>query len=205
MTVQGARSKAITNAANTLLSYGGMELSSEDVAWLAEDVREDVAVERRKALIESAVRGFIRAACDGYLFAPESEIKARFGRSIAENYPDGTKEFLGFARTYWSFRTVADHLYPDVSGSARVLSGVDANIAPLFFPTPGPAVIDPAVREETQRRILQWAGATFDIEEFIRGNPILIRDRQAGRSGCAGSLVFVIAGSLLAGVRSLRG
>ena len=38
-------------------------------------------------------------------------------------------------------------------------------------------MINPKLRERDQRKILQELGIPIDIDEFIRNNPILIRDR----------------------------
>ncbi len=77
--------------------------------------------------------------------------------------------------------------------ATRSFSKVEATIGALFFPTPGPITIDPAKREAAQREILTASGAPINIQEFISRNPILLRDKAAGRAGCLGSVVFALA------------
>lgn len=62
---------------------------------------------------------------------------------------------------------------------AHLLGELEHVIGPVFFPFPGPRKIAPSKREETQRELIEISGADIDIEEFMRGNPILIRDRKS--------------------------
>lgn len=73
------------------------------------------------------------------------------------------------------------------------MAALEEQVASVFFPTPGPIRIDHEHREATQREILAEYEVPMDVEAFMAGNPILIRDRQSGRSGCAGSVVGLAA------------
>ncbi len=99
---------------------------------------------------------------------------------MEENYPEASKSFIKFARTYWTFQI---HLLEDLTGSSNYLAysylaSLHAIIASVFFPMPGPATIPSNKREKDQREVLK--DFDIDIEDFIKGNPILIRDRQRG-------------------------
>ena len=85
------------------------------------------------------------------------------------------------------------------SPAAGLLSQVERVIGPLFFPMPGP-IIAPDRRERDQRSMIEWSGALIDVDEFQRGNAILIRDRSARRGGCMGAVVLLFAGATGAGM-----
>jgi hypothetical protein len=94
--------------------------------------------------------------------------------------------------SYWTLKVwVVDHRGP-FTVAAFLLHGLEEQIASVFFPTPGPAKIQARMREETQRQLLAEHGVQIDVEDFIAGNPILLRDRKAASSGCAASVVLLV-------------
>jgi hypothetical protein len=145
-----------------------MSLSESDLDLLLKQEVELTTHQRNRLveIIEAAQEGLFGQR--GYAFTPPERIRERFGRTLPQNYPEASP-YVGTA-----LRTV--------------LETVEQQTASLFFPTPGPVRIPAAHREQTQRQILSASGAwsVAEIEEFIRGNPILIRDRQAARKGCLG-------------------
>ena len=73
---------------------------------------------------------------------------------------------------------------------------LEQDIGPVFFPFPGSHKIAPSKREKFQRKLIKMSEANIDIEEFIKGNSILIRDRASG-TGYLGKIIFwVLIGML---------
>jgi hypothetical protein len=144
---------------------------------------KNLSDEQKKSLgkfYDNLTRGYILLAIKGYEFSKVDRVEEKFGSTIEENYPEASKSFIKFARTYWTFQT---HLLEDLTGSSNYLAylylaNLHAIIASIFFPMPGPATIPSNKREKDQREILK--DFDMDIEDFIKGNPILIRDRQSG-------------------------
>jgi hypothetical protein len=167
-----------------------MSLSESDLDLLLKQEVELTTHQRNRLveIIEAAQEGLFGQR--GYAFTPPERIRERFGRTLPQNYPEASPAFLHFATSYWTFKLVALAYDEAYVGTAlrTVLETVEQQTASLFFPTPGPVRIPAAHREQTQRQILSASGAwsVAEIEEFIRGNPILIRDRQAARKGCLG-------------------
>ncbi len=181
-------------AARQLASHSGRPLVREDEKLLlshSEDISESEMHELRKSgrwqeVYNALYGGFFKCAAEGYAFIPEDSIRATYGRTLKENYPEASPAFLRFATTYWTFKEVA--LDPALVGSKTFLAafsaGLEQTIAGAFFPTPGPVRIPVEQRESGQRAILEEWGGGIDIEDFMRGNPILIRDRLAQSKGC---------------------
>jgi len=141
-------------------------------------------------------RGFFHLGAHGYEYVDSDQIKRKFGRTLRENYPEANETFLAFATSYWTFKLWVQELVAsddDVPISVDMLPAAEQLVASVFFPTPGPAKIDPSQREQTQREILAEYEVPIDVEAFIAGNPILIRDRQRSSSGCAGSVIGLAA------------
>ena len=90
---------------------------------------------------------------------------------------------MKFAKTYWTLRALTMDLMKNDEEwiGAHLLLKLEQDIGPVFFPFPGAVTIAPSIREKTQRELIQESGAKIDLEEFIRGNPILIRDRKQKR------------------------
>ncbi|MFQ5790544.1 MAG: hypothetical protein ACE5JI_08735 [Acidobacteriota bacterium] len=157
----------------------------------AGDLREQDK-RRSETIMQALSRGFIALASEGYEFLPVSRIREAFGKSLEENYPEANAVFLSFATTYWTFKLWLGDVQADFSGTpiaAGLLGALEEQVAALFFPTPGPTRMSPSLRESTQRETLLRYGARFDIDEFMRGNPILKRD-LAARRGCLGALLL---------------
>lgn len=158
---------------------------------------------RNGQIFDAMIAGFMVSASKGEMFVSEENITRELGKPIAQNYPEASATFLKFAKTYWSLRVLVSQLHRGEDGlisfiGGRLLGALEGEIGPLFFPFPGPNKVPPAEREQVQREVLSGFvnfsdDINIDIEDFIRGNPILIRDRQGARSG-GGCLGFVIAG-----------
>ena len=148
----------------------------------------------------SLMSGLLRLAADGYEFVPASRIQERFGKTLRANYPEATPAFLRFATGYWTLKLwVGDHAQGDLESiplGKLTLVAAEDSVESLFFPTPGPVRIDPNERERAQRKIFHDYRIPIDVDEFMAGNPILMRDRASERSGCLGSLVALAAAAL---------
>jgi hypothetical protein len=118
----------------------------------------------------------------------EELVARRFKHGIRENYPEASEAFLDFARTYWTLRVLVLALLQTHSDDTslnlgeRLLCQLEQEIGPVFFPFPGPEKIDSATREAFQRQLIEESGANIDIEDFMAGNPILLRDRDEEQS-----------------------
>lgn len=136
-----------------------------------------------KKVYANMIEGFLSLAVEGYRFTDLYRIKQEFGKNLRENYPEASESFLKFAETFWTLkirlldfmsrsRELANYIaYP-------LLFQLELQIAGVFFPTPGVITVPSNEREKAQREILK--DFDIDIEDFIKGNPILIRDRRAG-------------------------
>ncbi len=79
----------------------------------------------------------------------------------------------------WTLKFLQDEIV-DQDGDwlgAHLLGRLELDIASVFVPCPGPNIVPPSKREQDQRKILAEYGPAIDVEEFMKGNPILIRDR----------------------------
>lgn len=131
-------------------------------------------------MLASAHLGFYDAATDGVALTDIGSVKQWYGRTISENYPGAGVAFLNFATTYWTLKILLRQLeLEDVSPLVRVLLGrMDSFLGDLFFPFEGPFIMDPAQREFDQRRFLNAFGPRINVADFLKHNPILIRDRK---------------------------
>lgn len=159
-----------------------------------------------KALTEVALSGFMHLAAKGHEFPVSIGVGQLFGRSLEENYPEANEVFLKFARTYWTYTLRLDEW---INRDTRtrlgdVLFNVESIIRGTFFPTPGPLKISAERREKEQRSLFRQTGAPIDVDEFMRGNPILIRDRATKKSsGCLAGFL-VLSGLLVTSVIRMR-
>ena len=169
-------------ALNKLIDQGCLHINCQDYAIFEKTPGEAEHHTKRLAEIYDAVfRGFFSCAAKGVTLYRENRVVERFGTSIEENYPEGTEPFLKFARTYWTLRVlVYDLMENDMDWiGAHLLAKLEQDIGPVFFPFPGPCKVAPSKRERLQRDLLEEIGKRIDVEEFMRGNPILIRDRES--------------------------
>lgn len=170
------------NALETLVVNGGGHLSNYDLEIFKEEPsKEKKDIARSGEIYENMLKGFFHCAAKGLTFVPEEIITERYGRSIEQNYPEAGNEFLKFAKTYWTLKIILDDL--NENGKLECLGGhflgkLEQAIGPLFFPFPGPMVISPKTREKHQREFLKASEANIDIEKFIEGNTILIKDKK---------------------------
>jgi len=187
-------------AIKKLAEKGGVTLTPDDVSNLNKHHSLGKNYKERNNEIRDAMfEGFFLSASNGELFIPEEEIKSSLGKSIEQNYPEASESFLKFAKTYWSLRVLISKLNRDDDGyisfiGGRILGVLEGDIGPVFFPFPGPQKIPPWEREAFQRELLKEFAPNIDVEDFIQGNPILIRDRKAmkGNSDKSGCLIFLI-------------
>ncbi len=173
------RAQAIS-ALKTLAAGAGMSLTEDDLNILERNEDEADKYKNRLLEISTAIyNGFIPCAVEGILLIPEIRIKEQFGDSLEENYPEANEVFLTFAKTYWTLRVLVINLTESEREwiPTYLLANLEQSIGAVFFPFPGKVKIAPSKREKKQRELLQKSGANIDIEEFMRGNPILIRDR----------------------------
>ncbi len=168
-----------------ILRCSGRSLSQTQRELLTRkaDSLNDTDEAKLKDLYDALWRGFFSCAAQGWTFTTPSRIKETFGRSTEENYPTANKIFLKLATAYWTFKLSIQGLLPRYSDLAvsQLLSQFELEFASVFFPTPGPAPAPQHLREQTQRELIKQSGAPIDVEDFIRGNPIL----QSQRSGDA--------------------
>src|SRR4030042_4159453 len=174
----------ITRVSLELISRGSGITSPELVNYLNRDFdpnNRDVALDTE--IFNSALKGFFYLGAGGYAFSDIKTVFNFFKMTLDEMYPEATSPFIKFATSYWTLQfLVRPHntkleQWPRRTIAWELLSSVEFNVASLFFPTPGRHMINPKLRERDQRKILQELGIPIDIDEFIRNNPILIRDR----------------------------
>lgn len=145
--------------------------------------KNDDAVRRRIGeLYTYGWIGLLRTSIQGHSFVPMTRIKERFGSTLQENYPEANASFLSFAIGYWTFKLLLIDMRQDAPDATltQLFSQLEDDTAVLFFPTPGPASIPAKQREKTQREILAQCAPELDLDDFMRGNPILLRDRSKG-------------------------
>lgn len=127
----------------------------------------------------AAYIGYYDAATDGLPLVDVAIIPATFGGTVEGNYPEGSSTFLKFARTYWTMKATVQNAEKSDRRAlcVHVLKRIDDLVWPLFFPFHGPLFTPADRRERDQRKFLEAFAPRIDIADFLRGNPILIRDR----------------------------
>lgn len=195
--VRSSREQALSALKTLAGGGGGVSLTDDDLDVLERDPKEAGEHSEHLAGIYNAISyGFFHCAAEGSELIPESRVTAKFGHSIKDNYPEANEVFLRFAKTYWTLQVLTyDLMRNDTEWiGAHLLGKLEQFIGPVFFPFPGKVQISPSKREETQRELIQESGANIDIEEFIEGNPILIRDRKSVSGGSWKVLLIPIFG-----------
>lgn len=137
-----------------------------------DDLSQNEVIEKTGEVI---THYFFRKSASGETFGPISRIKEKFGNSVEENYGLSSGPFINMAKTYWTFKIEVQDLFPKYHNLilAEVLLKVEGDIASVFFPTPGPAVIWVRQRRETQRQLLKHYTPEIYINDFLENNPIL--------------------------------
>lgn len=168
----------LTPSTTLLVDY--VEILEKTVDFLS-----DIEREKLEVLAKSMIGKFIEHAEEGVRYTPVEEIKMYFGVDLKNNYPEANDSFLTFAESYWTLKTFiinmslnypkGAHTEPSTFYPIRIL---EQTIASVFFPTPGPAYIESENREEMQISLLSKFSKNIDIDEFMRGNPILLRDKK---------------------------
>ncbi len=125
--------------------------------------------------VELVTRYFFKKVTLGETFGPITRVEQRFGRSLEANYDISNGPFIDMAKTYWTYHLEIADLSPEHHNLvlARVLFQVNGDIASMFFPTPGPAIIWVRRRRETQRELLEKYAPEMDIDAFLDNNPLL--------------------------------
>ena len=188
------RLKALS-ALKILVTGSSSSISDNDLEIL--EKKPNIIKQHSKRLGEvydAMFKGFFHCAAKGLVLDSEEKVAKRFGSSIEANYPEANEVFLKFARTYWTLRVLVYNLMDNDMEwvGAHLLAKLEQDIGPVFFPFPGPAKISPSKREKCQRQLIENSKADIDIEEFVKGNPILIRDR-ASKSGCLGIIFLLLS------------
>ncbi len=174
-----------------LVMLGDGSLTDDDLNILSRNPEEAKKYSERLSEIYNVMfRSFFHFAAEGLGLIPENRVTKKYGRSITDNYPEANEVFLRFAQTYWSLRVLTyDLIKYDMEWiGAHLLAKLEQDIGPVFFPFPGKVKIAPPMREKTQRELIKESGAKIDIEEFMRGNPILIRDNNNLREERSGQI-----------------
>ena len=150
-----------------LFEYGVLSKSSE----IQDESQNDIIEETREVI----TRYFFRKAAHGETFGPISRIKEKFRNSVEENYGLSSGPFMNMAKTYWTYKIEVQDLFPKCHNFllSQILLKVEGDIASVFFPTPGPAVIWVRQRREMQRQLLEQYTIEIDIETFLENNPLL--------------------------------
>lgn len=191
---------AVELVARLLHRVRNREISEDERRLLRRDSRAASAQgegQRLQAIFTEAMTGFMEAASVGEALVDPNGIKERYGRTLRQNYPEAGPAFLQLATTYWTLKLFVDELRNEDLGLAapNMLAEIERVVGSLFFPVPGPAKVDPATRERSQRTFLKKVAPQIDAEDMIQHNPILIRDRRSqGRAGCLSVLVALALG-----------
>ncbi len=146
-------------------------------SWEHEDKK------RNADLFLGAFIGFFECATDGYAFVAAEKIKERFGNTLKESYPEASISFLKFTTSYWTLKIVRSDLeiaHPRIT-LYHLLGKVEEDIADIFFPEPGPQKIPTVLREQKQEKVISKFAPRIDFGDFFRGNPILLRQKDAIR------------------------
>lgn len=188
-----------------LLTKAGIRCTGEDYVILERDQQQAQLYETRlDELYDGMLRGFFACAAEGAVFVPLQRIVDTFKKTLEDNYPEASEAWLKFARTYWTLKLLVDDIVDDDFHwiGAHLLARLARDISCVFVPMPGPAIRPPAEREKTQREMLREFGPAINAEQFIKGNPILIRDRirmkQRKPDSTAKGLVLMLAVSVVA-------
>ena len=191
--------KPALSAIESLVVAVGSSLADNDLKIFIQKPEEAEQYSQRLAEIYGSMfKGFFHCAAKGLALVPEIEIVNRFGYSLKDNYPEANESFLKFAKTYWTLRVlVLDWTKNDMEWiGAHLLAKLEQDIGSVFLPFPGTKKIPPNQREEFQRALISESGADINIDDFIKGNPILIRDKQS-RKGCLGTALILLSGIAL--------
>lgn len=134
-------------------------------------------------------------AKSGSVFGELARVQQQFARTLEENYGLTSGPFLALARAFWTFKIEVNDLLPDHSDLllTQVLMAVEEEVAGVFFPTPGPAVISVEKRREAQRLFFAEYAPDFDVDRFLNESPILQSELRRQNAGCFGLALATIA------------
>jgi len=139
---------------------------------LGELSQDNLDIDETKELV---TRYFFKKVALGETFGPITRVEQRFGHSLESNYDISSGPFIDMAKTYWTYHLEIQDLSPEYANLvlSQVLFQVNGDIASVFFPTPGPAIIWVRRRRETQRELLEEYAPRMDINAFLSNNPLL--------------------------------
>jgi hypothetical protein len=120
-------------------------------------------------------REFWRRVCARQEFGDTGRVTRKFGKSLEQNYGVQAGPFMQVARAYWTFKVEMQDILPAYYDTwlGQALVAVEFRIAQLFFPTPGPVSMPKRLRKNAQREYLQNFAPTFEIERYLKENPML--------------------------------
>lgn len=140
-------------------------------------------------VLAAAFSGFFDAAADGVALVPVERISEWVGASLKDNYPEAGPAFLKFATTYWTLKILMRRVELAGSGcmARHIITRIDSLIHPLYFPFDGPYQIPVEQRERDIAMSLRAFGKRIDATDFLKRNPILIRQRRRDSKGGHGN------------------
>jgi len=174
--------ESLINIISLMLNTVGKKLTEEEKELLSSNKKLEQLNDEQKTVLgniySNMLKGYLSLAVKGHQFTDPDRIKEMFEKTLEENYPEASESFIKFAVSYWTFKIHLWHDFNELTThpAYQLLGSLEFDIARI--PTPGPFSEPSAEREKVQREILKEFD--IDIEDFIRGNPILIRDRQRG-------------------------
>jgi hypothetical protein len=120
-------------------------------------------------------RDFWRRVCTREKFGDTDRVTRKFGRSLEENYGVQPGPFMDIATAYWTFKMEMQDILPAHYDTwlSQALIAVELRIAQSFFPTPGPISMPKKLRKNAQREYLRYSAPTFQIERYLKENPML--------------------------------
>jgi len=145
------------------------ELPEDDVN-INQDIKDII-----NETVELLTRYFFKKVTLRETFGSIAGVEQRFGRSLEANYDISSGPFIDMAKTYWTYHLEIQDIAPKYHSLVltQVLFQVNGDIASVFFPTPGPAIIWVRQRRETQRELLEEYAPGMDINAFLGNNPLL--------------------------------
>ena len=169
----------VLNVIRHLASRGGHVLTQGEEQLLALRIEEAESLPDVELVREAVLRGFFAAATEGVAYVDLDEIPKYNLYTVAEAYPEGSKSFLKFATTFWSLKTLLKPVRDSrVCGVQVLWDLVEDRIGGLFFTHFRFQRINPDHREQSQREVLARYAPGIEVEDFIAGNAVLIRDRK---------------------------
>lgn len=119
---------------------------------------------------------FLDVSTKGGTFGEVKKVKERYGCSVEEMYGISRGPFFDLATSYWTLRNEIRDLFANFSQFStltQVLTKLEFDIGTIFFATSGPYQVPSKTRRFVQREILTRNCPEFDVERFLRKNPLI--------------------------------